>query len=400
MIQRTLILASLTVSYLSAASIDDSLFFEKTKHLEFMTLRDLELSTEQDAFLKGMALVTEGDFDSARTIFGELNATSKDTVMVESAREVLGSIYLYESQWDSLVRLGIPHDEGDFLSFVKAYQLTDAESYLFPEKTLILPMKLSLTGTPIIEVEINGHRRRFWLDTGAGLSVLSSDAARDCGIIPLSAVEAKALTSTTKKVGIQPAEIKEMRIGGVEVHNHPAVIIDSENLEFKMLGITFMKIDGIIGWNLIQNLDITIDYSKKRISIRKPQHRPSPSPALFWLDYPIVAASSGGVPLHFFLDTGASGTGIYENAFRKLTFENIRASTNIVGGAGGMERFETKKVEKLELVINGENILLKNVTSYPERDAGFLKLDGILGADAFKGRRVHIDVKNGKFEVY
>lgn len=400
MIQRTLILASLTASYLSAASIDDSLFFDKIKHLEFKALRDFELNTEQDAFLKGMTLVTEGDYDSAKAIFGELNATSNDTVMVESAQEVLGSIYLYESRWDSLVMLGIPRDEGDFLSFVKAYQLTDAESYLFPEETIILPMKLSLTGTPIIEVVINGHRRRFWLDTGAGLSVLSSEAATDCGIIPLSAVEAKALTSTTKKVGIQPAVIKEMRIGELEVRNHPAVIIDSENLEFKMLGMTFMKIDGIVGWNLIQNLDITIDYSKKRISIRKPQHSPSPSPTFFWLDYPIATVSSNGVPLHFFLDTGASGTGIYENAFRKLSFEKIREATNIVGGAGGMERFEAKKIEELELVIKGENILLKNVTSYPERDAGFLKLDGILGADAFKKKRVHIDVTNGQFEVY
>ena len=34
------------------------------------------------------------------------------------------------------------------------------------------------------------------------------------------------------------------------------MIFDSKNLEFRIQGISLLKIDGIIGWNLLQELDV------------------------------------------------------------------------------------------------------------------------------------------------
>ncbi|NLI99031.1 hypothetical protein GX441_10290 [bacterium] len=378
----------------------DSIFFEAAKELDFLALDSLRSNPEETEFISGLRLVSMGQLSSAVSVFRELYHAANDSTMKENSQKILGSLYLFYSEWDSLSILGIPDDDENAISLINSFRLLPPERYIFPKDSIIIPMRLSISGAPIIEVEINGNKRRFWLDTGAGLSVLSSDAAMDCGVVALSSAEAQALTSTSKKVGIQPVSIRKLKIGELEIENHPAMIIDSKNLEFRMLGLTFIKIDGIIGWNAIQNLDIKIDYLRKHITIKKPVIVPNASPSLFWLDYPIVTAAMSGETLYFFLDTGASRTGVYDNLFTKISFENARKTAQIVGGAGGMERFEAVKVPALDISVNGRNVALKNVTSYPHHDAGFIKLDGVLGADAFKGKRVHIDITNGAFEIY
>lgn len=271
----------------------------------------------------------------------------------------------------------------------------EKENYIFPDNPVVLDTKLTWGGNPVIEVEVNGKMKKFWIDTGADMSVISSEVAIQCGVLPLEYVyneNSTAGTSTDKKIPIRPTVIKTLKLGSIQIENHPAIIIDKKNLEFKILGIfTILKIDGIIGWNAIQNMDIEIDFKSKSTKISKPEKRNNQISNLFWLRYPVVKMKTpNGADINFGIDTGANGTSIRDNIFKKIDTEFTRGNEKIFG-AGGSEYFEVKEIKDFTLLLNNYSIYFKSIKTNPGKFAVFLTLDGLLGSDIFKNCKIRID---------
>lgn len=400
-IKGTILVFFICTGIIPAGEVQDSLFWHAARNLDFAALDSLAYDDEHQGFARGLKSVVGGDLASTETVFKRLYRGAQDSLLRASSAQILGNIQLANSRWNELLQLGVEEqDEPGIDPLIEAYRMLPQERYVYPQSEEKLPVGISISGTPLVEVEINGHKRTFWLDTGAGLSAIASDVAAECGILPLSADSAQALTATTKKVAIQPAVIQEFKIGDLTIENHPAVIIASRDLEFRLLGVKFMKIDGIIGYNALKNMEIEIDYAKKTMVIRKPSIRIGNTRNLFWLGVPVaILASPDGTPLYFFLDTGSSHTSIYDNIFTKLSFERTYAKEKLVGSAGGIERFQLLRVPQLELVIDGQEHELSNITTLPRLEEGFVSLDGILGADVLRGKRVRIDPANGRLEL-
>jgi hypothetical protein len=95
-------------------------------------------------------------------------------------------------------------------------------------------------------------------------------------------------------VPARPAVVAELRVGPVVVRNHPAIVIDAADLRFEDPELPeAIQIHGLLGWPLVRELDLTIDYASRRLVVRKPAERAAGERNFFWLGYPVVAARVG-----------------------------------------------------------------------------------------------------------
>lgn len=364
----------------------------------------LYASTEQREFSRGLRAILNGDTQRAKKIFDRLSHSFTDSLIVENSRQILGSLLFADSDWRALFALdssarGREATDNTTRVLVHAFRNAPGEEYHFTADSCQTPLSVSKSGSPVVTVEINGVRKNFWIDTGAGLSVISSDVAEECGISPRSSQKTTAGTATSKRVNIHPALIDSLKIGELTIRHHPAIIIDKKDLEFKLLGfIRIMKIDGIIGWNAIKHLTLTLDYSRKIAIFKKPIRKISPSRNFFWLGYPLVLMKSGqGVPLCFGLDTGARRSSITRNIFNKITVAGVESRNEKIGGAGGFEKITVDEIPEMTIYLNSTRLRFENIKTLPPPGAVFFTPDGVLGSDVLKNSIVIIDYPNGRF---
>ncbi len=392
-------------NFVSEKSVDYETVWEAIENLDFDYLLDKTLNDDQDKFSAALKSVVDGDIDLAVTQFQNLYNFSNDSLIKKHSEKILNKLYFLQSNWKKILELNEksnnPELENDIILF-EAYRKSPKESYFFPSQPTIIPMDPVFFGSnPMIEVMVNGKKKKFWIDTGAGLSVVASDVAEECNIFPIGTEKTTAGTGTSKRVSIQPAIIENLQIGELLIKNHPVIIIDKTDMEFKLFGImTLLKIDGIIGWPAIQNMKIEIDYKNKRTIIEKPAKIETEDRNLFWLGSPIVKLKTPDrINLNFDLDTGANTTSIHKNILKKIDIKSAYVK-KITHWSGGFEKTETKIIPNLTFILNDNILHFKAIHVSPQKGIVFVKSDGRLGIDIAKDGRIIIDYLNGRFDLH
>jgi predicted aspartyl protease len=112
-------------------------------------------------------------------------------------------------------------------------------------------------GVPIIEVELNGKRARFLIDTGASSNILASGEKKKYGFKTYS--NSKGVVS-----GIGGSE-QMLSVGGTEVLINKVRV----RMPFKSIDLSHVKnklhIQGIIGSRWLDQQDYIIDYCTNTI---------------------------------------------------------------------------------------------------------------------------------------
>jgi hypothetical protein len=275
------------------------------------------------------------------------------------------------------------------------------ETLTFPDQAVTLPARRArFIGTPIIPVAVNGHTRWFWLDTGAGLTILSSDAAEATGVAPLGIATTRVGTTTPRTVEARPAVIHELALGGVRFHEHPVMILREEDMRTRLFGLfTLLKIDGILGWDAISRLDLEIDLPAQRVVLRRPAQEGPARRNLFWLGEPLVRGDGpDDSELLLSLDTGGRSSFAMPGLLQKTRVQVEGERKQRVGGAGGSASMSVRTIAPpLVARVSDCSVQLDEVRAEwrPER-AVFL--DGYLGIDLAQGGWIRIDATNGRFE--
>ena len=195
----------------------------------------------------------------------------------------------------------------------------------------------------IIPVKIQGQTYQFLFDTGA--PNLISHSLKDL-------IQTKALPSiqvkdaNDKRRPLDVVIIPLLDIGGVSFKNSPAIVNDAEsNFLFDCL-----KIDGIIGSNLVRNSIVQIDSNKKQI-ILTDQAKNLRLQGLDYLDMALHSNQSspyiwirlsgeGKASEQVLLDTGAEG--FYDlsfNSFKKLNELQVFSHIDSAQGFKGVGLF-------------------------------------------------------------
>jgi len=202
-----------------------------------------------------------------------------------------------------------------------------------------------------------------------------------------------------------PALIPRLVIGPLVVDNAPTMIVNESMMEMQESRPTQpgmrVKIDGIIGFDIIRQLDLELDYGDGVLRLRNPAaSRSDGNRNLFWVGLPVIRLTSDdGVALHFGLDTGAQLTFVTETLLDKLQLSPARTESRRVGGLGGEVSLRAPVMPDLRVMVRGFPILFKGAFVRAPVYQVLASLDGVLGGDVWNSGIVRIDMTNGVFAI-
>jgi hypothetical protein len=395
---------------------------EQRMHAYWAAVSDMEMARavriapgpEHAEFARGMRMVLEGRMDEAEQRFAPLAGEAADSLVRAASRVALSSVFGYDGRWQALHELtSTPTPEAGMVAFERAgIDAWSASMRLAPEAEYriasfpgALRFEVTGTGTPLVPVLVNGRVRQFWLDTGTSLTLLASDVAAQAGIRPLGRDTLEIVTSVGR-IQALPAVLERLDLGPLTATGHAVAVVPARELtilETVAPGqVERVKIDGVIGMDLIRRLNVVIDFPTRVALLSRPRSEPDGrlKRNLFWLGYPVVRAQGpDGVPLYFGLDTGADSTFVTQNLMRKLPHRLLAKRTTFIAGFGGDTTVRTPVLSDLQLRAAGKKFSLRRVTVHDQRRLMLFELDGILAADLGNGHRVRIDMTNGIFQI-
>ncbi|MGE7947615.1 retropepsin-like aspartic protease [Lysinibacillus sp. NPDC093688] len=375
---------------------------EEMEKFDFVTF---EMNDEQKEFVSALKLITDGQECLGAEILKDLYCKSHDLSLRSGCAKILFELYFTKSEWEQLEVLGLLDDQSIDQSnrlIARACSQSEQTTFSFLNDQICMPMKLSISGSPTIDVMINGKKKCFWLDTGAGMTVISNSLVKGCDINIVRDEEFEVGNSTNQNFNTDFAIIDSIVIHDLTILNQPTLVLANDLLMIQNPKTEeIMKVDGIIGWDIIQHICLEIDYGRKQVIIQKPKQKDSVESNLFFCGYPILKVKGKNqVPLYFGLDTGANKSHFGRPLLSKIDELKIEKRMILSGGFGDVKERELDSVENLIVYLNEhQSISLRNVREMLTDLATFFKLDGVFGSDIAKDGRMVIDYTNRKFEL-
>jgi hypothetical protein len=363
-------------------------------------------------FAEALGDLMSGDLEKAEQRFGKLRSAATDSIIRAGSRVIYTATLQYQEKWGPLAALknelsepkADRSDKASIELWADAFKNVPPKTFNFHSASVRLPMLVSAVGTPLVPVRIGGKEYNFWLDTGSSLTMLASDVARDLNITPLVPDTLEIVTSTGR-VKANPSLIPELEVGQLVVRNAPAMIVQEAMMEMRearpIEESLHVKIDGIIGFDIIRQLDLEVNYGESSLRLRDPAtSRRDADRNMFWVGLPIIRLmSEDGIALHFALDTGAQLTFVTETLLDRLQLEAARIESRRVGGLGGEISLRAPVLPDLRVLVRGFPILFKGAVVRAPVYQVLASLDGVLGGDVWSSGIVRIDMTNGIFEI-
>ena len=97
------------------------------------------------------------------------------------------------------------------------------------------------SGHFLLEPQINGTPIRMLVDTGATFVALNDRDARSVGVAPAPQEFKMRMPTANGIVMAAPVTLREISVGGISVHDIPAVVIPEDKLGVSLLGMTFLS---------------------------------------------------------------------------------------------------------------------------------------------------------------
>jgi hypothetical protein len=389
-------------------------YWEALAGLDVTALRKAARSDEEIGLAEGMTRLMAGDPAKAEDFFVAMSRQAIDRNVAVAAQIMLATTLLYEHKWAELRDLSASStltaaDRGNTSELEQwghAFAGVDEQTTMPPDKPMSLPLVITPMGTPAIQVRINGKDYEFWLDTGSSMTVLSSTVASEAGI-PFISADTLSIRTFEGTAPVKAAIVRRLEIGPVAFTNTPAIVMDASLMRLKSTseGVPGrgIRVDGIIGWDIIRQFDVVLDYRTGRITFEKPENLGiigTEIQNLTWAGKPLVQVrTKPGGTFQFSLDTGAQATLLNGSILDKLEIVAATYGGRVFGIAktGG----QTKRVvPNLRLNVGGSSVRLESILVYGPAYSGLINCDGILGSDVARFGRIRIDATNGLFSLY
>ncbi|WP_148947332.1 aspartyl protease family protein [Rossellomorea vietnamensis] len=367
---------------------------------------DLGNQKSDEGLGTALEFIIMGEDSIAINHLKQLYNSTQNSLVKSEAANLLFDLYFTRSEWSQIETDGLleePSIEKSNRIIARSCGMSEPPLYSFPESPIHTPMKLSFSGCPTIEVLINGKKKFFWLDTGAGMTVISSTLANECSMNLLKEKEMVVGNSTNQDLDTDLAFIHSIKIKDLLIRNQPALVLSDNLLEIPLPDKKGnMVIDGIIGWDIIQHLHLEIDYKAKEVLIQKPITKENKDRNLFFCGAPFIKVSSlNEKPLYFGLDTGANKTHFGQPLLSKL--DNLVVENRLIhaGGIGDVKEREIQCINYLSIQFNSQqDITFANVRMMLSDFGSFFTPDGVFGSDIAKDGRLIIDYANRKVDVF
>lgn len=280
--------------------------WEALFHMDVEGFRASIGNAEQHLFASGLEFLITGDLESAERIFRQSLSVGDQEARILTV-ELLHISLFTQSRWSDLLEFMNQENESawDDTSAVmaRAFASVPNERFVFPSAPVTLPTTFSDRGFPVVDVAIGGHTWHFLVDTGASVTALVDDVA-ELSKAQILGTESGIINDT---ISFRPALVDRVSVGRLTIENHPVIVISRDDLNGRLLPApNAVQLDGIVGWPIIRNVVLEIDYSKGETTILKPELRHDVTRRnMFELKGPLVVLESPGAaaPLYFLLDT-------------------------------------------------------------------------------------------------
>ncbi|HEV7389341.1 MAG TPA: aspartyl protease family protein [Gemmatimonadaceae bacterium] len=381
--------------------------------VDLNTLRDYARSDPEARFAEAMRLLAMGRYESAERDLLAASQQVTDISVAVASQVMLASTLRYQHRWSELRDLSLTSRlsaldraiTNDLERWGKAFAGAPNEHTSYPDKPVVLPLRMTAVGTPTIHVRINGKEYEFWLDTGSSMTVISSAVAADAKIAEFSP-DVLTVKTFAGSAPVKAAIANKIEIGSIVITDSPVVIIDASLMYLRSsaegVASRGMVVDGIIGWDTIRQFDLMMNYGAGKIILREPKARDfldGREQSLYWLGRPLVEVSTkSGDKFHLTLDTGAQASFLNATVLEKIGV-GARSAGARVYGIARTGRETSRVVPLLALNIAGKHVALENVLVYGPVTSGLINCDGILGSDVAAFGTIHIDATNGVFSV-
>jgi predicted aspartyl protease len=381
--------------------------------LDLTALRSTARTEPEIDFAKGITLLSAGDHEKAESTFTSVSRQAIDIDLAVAAQIMLARTLLYERKWTTLRDLALtsslaPADRentADLEKWGHAFANVEQQTTSLPQEPVSLRLRITAVGTPSIRVRINGKEYDFWIDTGSSMTVVSSRIAAETKV-PIVSADTLAVGTFEGVVPVRPGLVKRMEIGPIVFTNSPAIVMDAAFMRIKStaVGVTGagLQVDGIIGWDIIRQLDIVMDYQEGKITLNRPEQLNTNGTALqnlTWMGKPLVqVAKQPGGTFHFRLDTGAQASFLNAAIMEKAGVVAKAYGGRVFGFAETGQR-TSRIVPSLTLDVGGRSLRLEGVIVYGPSLSGLVNSDGILGSDIGRFGKIRIDATNGLFSV-
>jgi predicted aspartyl protease len=389
-------------------------FWEDISALDLRNAEKSARSIDERTFAVALRTLMTSDPEGAAVAFRALTQSAKDPVVRSRARVGLTMALSWRADWAALATIGPDPDTLDtptdsLARHAAVERWGQALAYLppaqfdMPDNAVTLPLRKSGFGTPVITVRVNGKPHEFWLDTGASMTLLSASVALEAGV-RLASRDTLALGVVAGHIPARAALIDSLAFGPIVARGLTAALVDATTLRMDhriVNGVTqSVEIDGVIGTDLLRQLDIVVDAGASTITIKKPRRDPRLVRNLYWIGYPVVRlVAADGRPMLFGLDTGAEGTYVTMSLLRKMPKTRVAMRRGSIGGLG-TEQHRTEWVARDVMLSDGDYAMgLHNIPVAPDRRWTFVNFDGVIGSDIALHARMHLDFVNGVFDI-
>jgi clan AA aspartic protease (TIGR02281 family) len=382
-------------------------FWEAMSGLDTGFVSRHEVTDTQREFSRAVGAMMSGDYERAAAAFDSLTRRESDSITRGASRVLLTAMLQHQGAWSTLAGLGERrgNDRAGVESWAGAFSKVAPRQIVFPRGSVVLPLIVSAGGTPMIQVSINGRPRSLWLDTGSSLSILASDVAESFGVRALSS-DTLEIATATGRVPAMPASIDRLDIGGIQISNATAMIVAEELMRVRLSETddprSWVKIDGVVGFDIMSRFDIRIDYVNGIVTIQEPVRMPPPRGGrnLYWVGTPVVRViTQKGIPLHFNLDTGAEETYATDGLPVRTKVRTFSGERRLIGGIAGLRVAHGSFIDELHVSTSGQPIVFRKLLVFVPDLSTFVSLDGVLGSDVGRGGVVRIDATNGIFRL-
>ena len=273
-----------------------------------------------------------------------------------------------------------------------------------------------------LELQLNGHKKRFEIDTGASGLLISRSAAASAGIIGEAESRGGGI-GDSGPVKELLAHVDSLRIGDLEFHNCLVRVFDKRSV---------LDVDGLIGPDVFSSWVVTLDVPSREVRLSPLPKRPYDTAQTSELDTAgggentqavprdryvapemkdwthifryghalIFLTSIGKTPQKLFImDTGSAQTIISKTAAKEVT--DVGGSNARVRGLSG-EVQNVSQANDLTIIFANVGSPLRNVlaidTSGLGRGSG-VEISGLIGFETLRELIISIDYRDNLVHV-
>ncbi len=346
----------------------------------------------------GLALASLGKLALFRGRLAEAESlliAARDT---EGASDDLYALRLRQGEWKAASAMAEAQNDPGRIAQLE--WLSEREAFALTGERGELPFERPWP-VPLVKVKLNGSYVLMALDLGAPTLLLDPVAMRVYGAKPLTGE--RSVLWNGARVAVKNAGVAKLDLGGITLSDVPAGVLPLTKYSVSV-NPQGVRIVGVIGVDVLRRLDVSLDFKRQRVELRRPGTAYAPTnpqrvPFELWGEGEITAYGSvnGGRRMAFLVATGLPDAGFAgpTELFEELGIKPGPIS-RMVKGAGSFLQGRPWSQVSVGTVSLGTQVSDKlpawsGAYSSSELWRHGLRRDGMLGPEWFKGRRLTLD---------